>query len=193
MAKVGILDDYQEVALEMADWSILPKDTDVKVFKDHQADETALVEQLKDFDVLIAMRERTPFPRSVLLQLSNLKLLVTTGMRNRSIDMHAAAELGITVCGTSGQSYSTAELTWGLILGLLRHIPAEDKATRDGRWQVSVGEGLRGKTLGMIGLGNLGSQVATVGIAFGMELVAWSQNLTAERASQFGASLVSKE
>ena len=193
MAKVAILDDYQEVALEMADWTVLPQDTDVQVFKDHEADETALVGQLKDFDVVIAMRERTPFPRSVLEQLPELKLLITTGMRNRSIDMHAAADLGITVCGTSGQSFSTAELTWGLILGLIRHIPAEDKATREGRWQVSVGGGLRGKTLGMIGLGNLGAQVATVGNAFGMEVVAWSQNLTAERASQFGATLVSKD
>ena len=111
-------------------------------------------------------------------------------MRNASFDMDAASDLGITVCGTTGLGYPTAELTWGLILALLRHIPEEDKATREGHWQVSVGIGLQGKTLGVIGLGNLGSQVATVGKAFGMEVIAWSQNLTAERAAQFGATLV---
>jgi phosphoglycerate dehydrogenase-like enzyme len=193
MARVAVLDDYQDVALKMADWSLLPSDTTVQVFKDHLSQEQALVERLKDFDIVVAMRERTPFPRNLLEHLPKLKLLITTGMRNASIDVGAATDRGITVCGTQGLPFPTAELTWGLILALVRRIPQEDKATREGRWQVSAGEGLRGKVLGVIGLGGLGSQVATVGKAFGMELLAWSQNLTAERASQFGAALVNKD
>ncbi len=193
MSKIGILDDYQAVALDMADWSILQEGNEIQTFKDHMSNPDDLIDRLKEFDVIIAMRERTPFPRLVLEHLPNLKLLITTGMRNRSIDMVAAEDLGITVCGTSGQSYATAELTWGLILSLLRHIPTEDRATREGGWQVTLGEGLRNKTLGVIGLGNLGSQVATVGNAFGMDVIAWSQNLTQERATQFGVSLVSKD
>jgi phosphoglycerate dehydrogenase-like enzyme len=193
MARVAVLDDYQDVALQMADWSVLPPDTKVQVFRDHLADPEAVAERLKEFEIVVAMRERTPFPRSLLERLSKLKLLVTTGMRNASIDVAAAADLGITVCGTQGVGYPTAELTWGLILALLRNIPQEDRATRDGRWQVSVGVGLREKVLGVIGLGNLGSQVATVGKAFGMSLLAWSQNLTAERAAQFGATLVTRD
>jgi phosphoglycerate dehydrogenase-like enzyme len=152
-----------------------------------------LVERLKEFEIVVAMRERTPFPRSLLERLPRLKLLITTGMRNASIDIKAAADRGITVCGTGGVGYPTAELTWGLILALLRRIPQEDRATRAGQWQVSLGVGLRDKVLGMIGLGNLGSQVATVGKAFQMQVLAWSQNLTAERAAQFGATLVTKD
>jgi phosphoglycerate dehydrogenase-like enzyme len=193
MARVAVLDDYQDVAMQMADWSVLPADVQVQVFRDHLSDAEAVAARLRDFDIVVAMRERTPFPRRLLEKLPKLKLLVTTGMRNASIDVEAAAELGITVCGTQGLGYPTAELTWGLILALLRHIPQEDRATREGRWQVSVGVGLRDKVLGVIGLGNLGSQVATVGRAFGMSLLAWSQNLTAERAAQFGATLVGKD
>jgi phosphoglycerate dehydrogenase-like enzyme len=193
MTRVAVLDDYQDVALKMADWGVLPADVQVQVFRDHLADPEAVAARLRDFDIVAAMRERTPFPRRLLEKLPNLKLLVTTGMRNASIDVNAASELGITVCGTQGLGYPTAELTWGLILALLRCIPREDKATREGHWQVSVGVGLRDKALGLIGLGNLGSQVATVGKAFGMALLAWSQNLTAARAAQFGAMLVSKD
>jgi phosphoglycerate dehydrogenase-like enzyme len=193
MARVAVLDDYQDVAMQMADWSVLPADVQVQVFRDHLSAPEAVAARLRDFDIVVAMRERTPFPRRLLEKLPKLKLLVTTGMRNASIDVEAAAELGITVCGTQGLGYPTAELTWGLILALLRHIPQEDRATREGRWQVSVGVGLRDKVLGVIGLGNLGSQVATVGRAFGMSLLAWSQNLTAERAAQFGATLVGKD
>jgi phosphoglycerate dehydrogenase-like enzyme len=193
MTRVAVLDDYQDAALQMADWSVLPPETKVQVFRDHLANPQAVAERLKDFEIVAAMRERTPFPRSLLERLPKLKLLITTGMRNASIDVAAATDLGITVCGTQGVGYPTAELTWGLILALLRHIPQEDRATRDGRWQVSVGVGLREKVLGVVGLGNLGSQVATVGKAFGMSLLAWSQNLTAERAAQFGATLVSKD
>jgi phosphoglycerate dehydrogenase-like enzyme len=193
MVRVAVLDDYQAVALKMADWSVLPSDTQVQVFKDHLSDEKALADRLRDFEIAVAMRERTPFPRTVLQRLPKLKLLITTGMRNASIDVAAARDLGITVCGTGGLPHPTAELTWGLILALLRQIPREDSATRSGHWQVSVGVGLRGKVLGVMGLGNLGSQVATVGTAFGMSVLAWSQNLTTERAAQFGATLVGKD
>jgi phosphoglycerate dehydrogenase-like enzyme len=193
MVRVAVLDDYQGVALQMADWRQLPADVQVQVFRDHLAEASAVAARLRDVDIVVAMRERTPFPRSLLAQLPKLKLLVTTGMRNASIDVEAAAALGITVCGTQGLPYPTAELTWGLILALLRHIPREDRATREGRWQVSVGVGLRGKVLGVLGLGNLGSQVAAVGKAFGMSVLAWSQHLTAERAAQFGATLVGKD
>jgi len=193
MARVAVLDDYQAVATQVADWSILPLETNVQVFRDHLSDQDALVERLKDFEIIVAMRERTPFPRSLLERLPRLKLLITTGMRNASIDVKAATDRGIVVCGTGGVGYSTAELTWGLILALLRQIPREDRSTREGHWQVSLGIGLRDKVLGVIGLGNLGSQVATVGKAFQMSVIAWSQNLTAERAAQFGATLVSKE
>jgi phosphoglycerate dehydrogenase-like enzyme len=193
MARVAILDDYQNVALQMTDWNALPKDVEVQVFQDHLKEQDALVGRLKDFDIVMAMRERTPFPRSLFERLPNLKLLTTTGMRNAAIDMQAATDHGVVVCGTGGVVYPTAELTWGLILSLLRHIHWEDYATRGGRWQVSMGVDLNGKTLGVIGLGNLGSQVATVGKAFQMNILAWSQNLTAERATSLGARLVSKD
>ena len=193
MTKVAVLDDYQEVALDMADWDSLPSDVSVDVFPDHLSGEDGVSARLAPYDIVVAMRERTPFPRSLLDRLPNLRLLVTTGMRNASIDVAAANDNGVTVCGTGGVPYPTAELTWGLILALLRKIPTEDHATRQGQWQVTMGEGLNGKTLGVIGLGRLGSQVATVGVAFGMNAVAWSQNLTAERAAEFGATLVSRD
>jgi len=193
MVRVAILDDYQHVALQMTDWSVLPADVEVRVFSDHLTNQGALAERLKDFEVVMAMRERTPFPRSLLERLPTLRLLTTTGMRNAAIDLQAATDCGVVVCGTGGVLSPTAELTWGLILALLRHIPGEDQATRTGQWQVSMGIGLHGKVLGVIGLGNLGSQVATVGKAFQMSVLAWSQNLTAERAAQVGATLVSKD
>jgi phosphoglycerate dehydrogenase-like enzyme len=193
MVRVAVLDDYQHVALQMTDWSILPAEVEVQVFSDHLTDQDALVERLKNFEIIMAMRERTPFPRSLLARLPALRLLTTTGMRNAAIDMQAASDCGVVVCGTGGVLSPTAELTWGLILALLRYIPREDQATRAGQWQVSMGIGLQGKVLGVIGLGNLGSQVATVGKAFQMPVIAWSQNLTAERAAQVGATLVSKD
>lgn len=193
MARIAILDDYQNVALQMADWSVLPKDAEIRVFSDHLHDQDALAGRLNDCEIVMAMRERTPFPRSLFAQLPKLKLLTTTGMRNAAIDMQAASDHGVVVCGTGGVVYPTAELTWGLILSLLRHIHREDRATRGGRWQISMGVGLNGKTLGVIGLGNLGSQVAAVGKAFQMNVIAWSQNLTAERAASLGATLVSKD
>jgi len=193
MARVALLDDYQGVALRMADWKSLPAGTEVVAFSDHLADEGALATRLADFDIVMAMRERTAFTRSLLERLPKLRLLITAGMRNASIDMKAAAERGVLVCGTAGLPYPTAELAWGLILGLMRHIPAEDRATREGRWQVSLGLGLNGKTLGVLGLGTLGSRVAKVGRAFEMEVLAWSQNLTAARAAEVGATLVPKD
>lgn len=193
MARVAILDDYQGVALGMADWKSLPAGTDVQVFSDHLDSADALAKRLADFDVVMAMRERTPFTRALLERLPRLRLLVTTGMRNASIDVKAAKERGITVCGTSGLPYPTAELAWGLVLALFRRIPAEDRASREGRWQTTVGLGLNGKTLGVLGLGTLGSRVAKYGRAFDMEVLAWSQNLTAARAAEVGATLVSKD
>jgi phosphoglycerate dehydrogenase-like enzyme len=193
MVRVAILDDYQHVALQMTDWSILPADVEVRVFSDHLTNQGTLMERLKDCEIVVAMRERTPFPRSLLERLPTLRLLTTTGMRNAAIDLQAATDCGVVVCGTGGVLSPTAELTWGLILALLRHIPREDQATRTGQWQVSMGIGLHGKVLGVIGLGNLGSQVAMVGKAFQMPVIAWSQNLTAERAAQVGATLVSKD
>ena len=193
MVKVAVLDDYQGVALESADWSILPAETEVQVFRDHLAEDSALATRLQGFQVVAVMRERTPFRRGLLEQLPHLRLLVTTGMRNASIDVDAATDLGVLVCGTGGLVYPTAELTWGLILALLRDIPRQDASLRSGGWQTTVGIGLQGKTLGIIGLGRLGSQVATIGRAFGMSVIAWSQNLTAEQAAQFGATLVAKD
>ena len=193
VARVALLDDYQGVALGMADWKSLPAGTEVVVFKDHLADEDALATRLADFDIIMALRERTPFPRSLLERLSKLKLLITAGMRNASIDMKAAAERGVLVCGTAGLPYPTAELAWGLILSLARRIPAEDRATREGRWQTTLGFGLNGKTLGVLGLGTLGSRVARVGRAFEMKVLAWSQNLTAERAAAADVTLVPKD
>jgi phosphoglycerate dehydrogenase-like enzyme len=191
--RVAVLDDYQGVAREMADWSVLPPGTEVQVFRDHLADEAAVAGRLRDFPVVVAMRERTPFPRSLLERLPALRLLVTTGMRNASIDLGAATERGVLVCGTGGVGGSTAELTWGLILALLRHIPREDAATRAGAWQVSLGTDLAGKTLGVLGLGRLGTRVAAVGRAFEMEVIAWSQNLRPERAAEVGAEAVTRE
>src|SRR5713226_372381 len=193
MARVALLDDYQNVAMRMADWKSLPADTEVMAFPDHIAEQDKLVARLADFDIVMALRERTPFPRSLLERLPKLKLLITAGMRNASIDMKAAADRGVVICGTAGLPYPTAELAWGLILSLMRHIPAEDRATREGKWQTSLGLGLNGKTFGALGLGTLGSRAARVGKAFEMEVLAWSQNLTAERAKEVGATLVTRD
>lgn len=193
MTRIAVLDDYQDVALSIADWSKLGPEHKVEAFKDHLAEEHAIAKRLEPFDVVVAMRERTPFPRSLIERLPNLRLLVTTGGRNASIDVVAAKERGVVVCGTRGMRTPTAELTWGLILSLARNIAIEDKRTREGSWQTAIGPSMEGKTLGLIGLGNLGSQVATVGRAFQMDVIAWSQNLTAARAAEFGARLVTKD
>jgi phosphoglycerate dehydrogenase-like enzyme len=192
MHRIAVLDDYQHVAGQFADWSRVPEPVEVVEFHDHVADEDALVRRLEPFDVVIAMRERTPFPRRVLERLPNLELLVTTGAANKSMDVAAANERGITVCGTGAHVPATAELTWGLILAVARNIPAEDAAVRAGGWQHTVGTDLSGATLGVIGLGRLGERVARIGQAFGMDVVAWSQNLTEERAAEVGARRVEK-
>ena len=193
MVNVAVLDDYQDVALKMADWRVLPSNARVQVFRDHLPQVGAVAERLKGFEVVAAMRERTPFQRDLLERLPNLRLLVTTGSGNRAIDLDAATRLGIVVCGTAGLGYPTAELTWGLILALAKNIVTEDAAVRRGVWQTTVGTELRGKVLGCLGLGRLGSLVANIGKAFGMEAIAWSQNLTAEKAAQHGVTLVPKD
>lgn len=190
--QVAVLDDYQGVAERYADWASLPRASKVRFFHDHVSAEGALVERLAPFEALVAMRERTPFSASLLRQLPNLKLLVTTGARNAAIDVAAATELGVTVSGTRGLPYPTAELTWGLILGLARRIAQEDRALRGGAWQTAIGVGLQGKTLSVLGLGRLGAQVARVGKAFGMRVIAWSPHLTAERASEADVELVTE-
>jgi phosphoglycerate dehydrogenase-like enzyme len=191
--KLAILDDYQGTAKDLGDWSSLPPGTNVQFFQDHIANEDKLVERLRDFDMVMGMRERTPFTRSILSRLPKLRLLMTTGLRNASFDMEAASDMGIPVCGASGAGEGPTELTWGLILSMMRHIHEEDKRSREGSWGTTVGVGLKGKTLGLIGLGHIGSLVAKVGKAFDMNIIAWSQNMTAERAKACDARLVDKE
>ncbi|MFQ6022803.1 MAG: D-2-hydroxyacid dehydrogenase family protein [Acidiferrobacterales bacterium] len=191
--RVAILDDYQNIALAAADWSSLPSDVEVTVFNEHIKGEQAVADALAGFDVVVAMRERTPFPASLIEKLPNLKLLVTTGMRNLAIDMEAARKRGLPVCGTALLPYPAFEHAWALILALMKQIPREDRAMREGGWQSGLAEGLRGKTLGILGLGKLGSQVAKVGVAFGMKVIACSQNLSDERAKECGAVRVDKD
>lgn len=186
--RVAILDDFQNVALTLADWSPLEGRAQATVFRDHLEDADRLVERLRDFEVIVLMRERTPFSRALIERLPKLALLTTSGMTNRSIDLAAATAHGVVVCGTDNVGTTTAELAWGLILGLMRNIPQEDRATRAGAWQTSIGVGVAGKTLGILGLGKLGSQMAKIGAAFGMKPLAWSQNLTEERCRAVGAS-----
>jgi phosphoglycerate dehydrogenase-like enzyme len=193
MTRVAILDDYQQIALALADWKSLGPEVSIHAFHERLSGEDTLAKRLGDFQVIVAMRERTHFPRSLLERLPKLKLLVTTGMRNVAIDAKAAAELGIVVSGTGMLTPPTAELTWGLILALARHIPQEAQQMRNGGWQTTVGVGLNGKILGIVGLGKLGSEVARVGRAFQMEVIAWSQNLTAEHAGSLGVTRVEKD
>jgi phosphoglycerate dehydrogenase-like enzyme len=191
--RVAILDDYQGAALGSADWGSLGPAVDCRVFSDTLAELDAVAKRLADFEIVVAMRERTPFPKALIERLPKLKLIVTTGKRNASIDMVTAAARGVLVCGTDMLGYPTAELTWGLILALARNIPCEERGMRAGGWQTTLGVGLNGKTLGVFGLGNLGCRVARIGKAFGMEVVAWSQNLTEARAAEVCATRVTKE
>ena len=190
--KLAILDDYQGVALEMADWSTLPNDIKISVFRDTLADVDAVADRLAPFEILAAMRERTPFPRPLFEKLPNLKLLVTTGMRNGAIDMKAAADHGVTVCGTAGNTESTVEMIWALIQAVVRRLPQQDKAAREGKWQTGVGWTLAGRTIGLVGLGRLGARTAAIANFFNMRVISWSENLTAERALECGAELVSR-
>src|SRR5258708_37336812 len=191
--KIAVLDDYQNVALESVDWSVLRDRADIAVFQDHLAEPDAVIERLLPFDVVCVMRERSPLPRSVIERLPNLKLIASTGPGNASIDVAAAGDHGIAVVHTGYRSDPTVELTWALILASARHIVTESNSVRFGGWQQTVGTDLRGKTLGVLGLGRIGSQVARMGSAFGMNLVAWSQNMTSEAARAAGATLVSKD
>jgi phosphoglycerate dehydrogenase-like enzyme len=191
--QIAILDDYQNVALESADWSVLRDRADISVFRNHLSEPEAVIERLLPFDVVCVMRERTPLPRNLIKRLPNLKLIASTGPVNASIDVVAAADHGIAVVHTGYTSDPTIELTWALILASARNIVTESNSVRSGGWQQTVGIDLRGKTLGVLGLGRIGSQVARVGNAFGMHLVAWSQNLTPEAAKAAGATLVSKD
>jgi len=195
--RLSILDDYQGVALAMADWSaVRARGIEIAVERHPFADQGAAVRALADSEIVAAMRERTPFPKGLLDRLPKLKLLITTGMRNASFDMAAARERGVTVCGTGGPgggNEDTAELAWGLILGAARRIAEDHQFMRQGGWQTRVGHRVAGKTLGLLGLGRLGSAVGRVGLAFGMKAIAWSQNLTAEKAAAQGVERVDKD
>jgi phosphoglycerate dehydrogenase-like enzyme len=192
--RLAILDDYQDVAHGFADWAALEAEgVRVVTYREPFASPEALVAALADVTMVVAMRERTAFPREVLEKLPGLQLLVTTGMANASIDVAAAVEQGITVCGTPGSPTAAPELTWALLLAIARNLTAEENSLRAGTWQTSVGFELAGKTLGVVGLGKIGRRIAAYGRAFGMEVLAWSQNLTAETAKEAGARLVSKD
>ena len=189
--KVAILDDYQNVALQLADWSAVRQHAEITVFNDHLADPAAVVERLRPFDAICVMRERTPLTREILQQLPNLKLIASTGPRNASINSQTATDLGIAVTATGYDSTPTIEFTWSLILASMRGIDREAASPKAG--QTSLGSNLRGRSLGVVGLGNIGREVARIGLAFGMEVIAWSQNLTEEKASAAGATLVDKQ
>jgi phosphoglycerate dehydrogenase-like enzyme len=191
--KVAILDDYQNVALQMADWSPLTGRATITVFNDHLNEPDAVVARLAPFEVICVMRERTPLTRGILERLPRLKLVASTAVRNASIDLQAARERGIAVANTGYDSTPTIEMTWALILASARHVAAENASLRSGGWQRRIGDDLKGKTLGVLGLGNIGGEVARIGHAFGMRVIAWSENLTAEKATAAGAELVRKE
>ena len=192
--RLAILDDYQQVAGDYAPWdSLLDDGVKVSVFSAPFVSEEQAVAALAPFDILVAMRERTRFPQTALDALPNLKLLVTTGMANAAIDLEAAAERGVVVCGTGGSPAAAPELTWALLLAFARNLPVEENSLRAGEWQAGVGFELEGKTLGIVGLGKIGKRIAGYAKAFGMDVLAWSQNLTAEAAGSAGARLVSKE
>src|SRR5664280_1570588 len=194
MVRAAILDDYQNVALKVADWSTVAKDVEVKVFNAPLGDDNAVIKALQGFAIVNMMRERTPFSRKVIEGLPDMKLLITTGARNNSIDMKAATERGVTVCGTGGFGSPTTGIAIGLMLELTRRIGFENARLKAGApWQVTMGQDLEGLTLGVLGLGKLGQRVAGVAKAFGMKVIAWSQNLTPERAKEAGVDYVSKE
>jgi phosphoglycerate dehydrogenase-like enzyme len=191
--KIAVLDDYQNVALSLADWSALDDRATVTVFNDHLADSDAVVERLQPFDVVCVMRERTPMTRAIIERLPKLRLIASSAMRNASIDLKAAEERGVQVVHTGYTSTPTVELTWALILASARNLVDENASLRSGGWQQMVGDDMAGRTLGLLGLGNVGGAVAKVGAAFGMKVIAWSQNLTSERAAEGGATRVTKD
>jgi phosphoglycerate dehydrogenase-like enzyme len=194
MVRAAILDDYQNVAMSFADWSAIAKDVDIKVFNKPFGSQDETIKALQGFAVVVGMRERTPFPRKVIEALPDLKLLITTGARNNSFDVKACAERGITVCGTGAVGSPTTGIAFGLMLELTRRIGFENARLKAGApWQVTIGRDLEGLTLGILGLGKLGQRSAAVGKAFGMKTIAWSQNLTEEKAKAAGADYVSKD
>jgi len=194
MVRVAVLDDYQNVALSYADWSPVAKDAEVKVFTTPFASEAEAIKALQGFTVVAGMRERTPFPRRVIEALPDLKLLITTGAKNNSFDIKAAAERGVTVCGTGTVGNPTTGIVFGLMLELTRKIGFENARMKAGEpWQVTIGQDLEGLTLGIVGLGKLGQRVAGVAKAFGMKVIAWSQNLTPEKAKEAGVEFASRE
>jgi phosphoglycerate dehydrogenase-like enzyme len=190
--KIAILDDYQNVALREVDWSPLTARAELTVFTDHLFDVGEIAQRLQPFDVVCVMRERTPFSRELIENLPNLKLIASTGSGNASIDLEAAAERGVEVLHTGYSSTPTIEFTWALILAMARNIAGENESLRSGGWQISLGTELAGKTLGLLGLGRVGSAVGVIGRAFRMNVIAWSQNLTPERAEEKGVQLVDK-
>jgi phosphoglycerate dehydrogenase-like enzyme len=191
--KLAILDDYQRVALEMADWTPLQGAVEITVFDRHLGATDAVAAALQGFQIVCIMRERTPFPAALLERLPELKLLVTTGKRNDAIDLEAARRLGLTVCGTGSPGHATAELAFGLVLALARGLVREASSMRAGGWQVGLGRDLKGAVLGVLGLGRLGGQVAGFGQAFGMDVIAWSENLSEARAAEVGVRRVTKD
>ncbi len=194
MLKAAILDDYQGVATRLADWSAIAKDVEIKVFDKPFASQAEAVQALQGFAIVAGMRERTPFPRAVIEALPDLKLLITTGAKNNSFDVKAAAERGVTVCGTGSAGNPTVGIVFGLMLELTRHIGFENARMKAGEpWQTTIGLDLEGLTLGIVGLGKLGQRVATIGKAFGMKVIAWSQNLTPEKAKEAGVGYASRE
>ncbi len=186
--RIAVIDDFQHVAAELADWSRAGLDCDLVFFHEHSSHEDVLAERLRDFDAIVAMRERTPFPGSLLARLPRLKLLIATGMFHQTIDFEAARARGIVVCGTDNGPglATTVEHIWAMILGLARNLAAEDAAIRAGGWQISLGPLLSGKTLGVLGLGNLGRAIVPIARAFGLRVVAWSRNLTEAEAAAAG-------
>jgi phosphoglycerate dehydrogenase-like enzyme len=198
--KLAIIDDYQGAALRMADWRVIEKDVEITVFEKHLAETDAIVRRLKPFQIIATMRERTAFDAELLSKLPELRLLTTTGMHNVAIDLEFATQKGILVCGTGGPTApglpldmsDVVELTWGLIFCLMRQIPQEDSAMRRGQWQTTVGTSLKNRTLGILGLGNLGREMARIAAVFGMPVIAWSQNLSQETAARHGVTIVSK-
>ena len=194
MVKAAILDDYQNVTLRVVDWSPITKDVEITVFNKPFGGPDEAIKALQGFPIIVGMRERTPFPRKVIEALPDLKLLITTGARNNSFDVKAAAERGVTVCGTGSFGSPTAGIAIGLMLELTRRLGFENARLKAGAaWQVTMGQDLEGLTLGVLGLGKLGQRVAAVAKAFGMKIIAWSQNLTPEKAKEAGAGYVSKE
>jgi phosphoglycerate dehydrogenase-like enzyme len=191
--KIAILDDYQDIALSSADWTGLKEKNDIAVFNDHLFEEDEIISRLYPFDVISVMRERTPLTRSLLSQLPNLKLIISTGLRNASIDLDAVEEFRIELQHTGYVTSGAPELTWALLMAIARNIPAENQNVKQGGWQTTIGSDLKGKTLALLGLGNIGQKLAMIGKVFDMHVIAWSENLTEEKAAAFGVKYVSKE